>query len=143
MVLITKKYYLSIIFVLITFCFSCEKQALIIVDCNECSEQEPLTTNITIQLDQGIFNMTEVKVYEGYLEDNILYNTSTTSKSEITVLVHLNKMYTITASYKQLNDDVYIVVDSVYPRVKYDENQCDNPCYFVYDNKVNMRVKYH
>jgi hypothetical protein len=113
------------------------------VDCNECSEQEPLTTNITIQLDQGIFNMTEVKVYEGYLEDNILYNTSTTSKSEITVLVHLNKMYTITASYKQLNDDVYIVVDSVYPRVKYDENQCDNPCYFVYDNKVNMRVKYH
>jgi hypothetical protein len=143
MVLINKKYYLILIFVFVTFCFSCEKQALIIVDCNECFEKEPSTTNITIQLDRGIFNPTEVKVYEGYLEDNILYNTSTTSNTGISVQVHLNKMYTITASYKQSNGDVYIVVDSVYPRVKYDENQCDNPCYFVYDNKVNMRVKYH
>jgi tRNA/tmRNA/rRNA uracil-C5-methylase (TrmA/RlmC/RlmD family) len=142
MVLI-RKYYILITCIFLTICFSCEKPALLVVDCIECHEQEPATTNINIQLDRSLFNITEVKVYEGYLEDNILYNTLTTSNTETSVLVHLNKMYTITAAYKQRNGDVYIVVDSVYPRVKYEEDQCDNPCYYVYDNKVNMRVKYH
>lgn len=143
MVLIIRKYYIIIICVLLTFCFSCEKQALLLVDCNECNEQEPSTTNIIIKLDQSVIHITEVKVYEGYLEDNILYKSLTTENTETSVLVHLNKMYTVTATYKELNDDVYIVVDSVYPRVKYEEDQCDNPCYVVYDNELNMRVKYH
>lgn len=143
MVLTGKKYCIIITCVLLTFCFSCEKQALLLVDCNECREQEPSRTNITIQLDRGVSGPTEIKVYEGYLEDNILYDTSTTSNTEISVSVHLNKMYTITAAYEMLNGDVYIVVDSVFPKVKYEENQCESPCYFVYGNKVNMRLKYH
>jgi hypothetical protein len=121
MVLI-KKYYILITFVFLAFCFSCEKPGLMVVDCNECHEQEPSSTNIVIKLDQSIFNNTEVKVYEGYLEDNILYKSSTTNNTETSVLVHLNKLYTITAAYKQQNGDVYIVVDSVFPRVKYEDS---------------------
>lgn len=129
------------IFIFLFLClgFSCEKSNVLVI-CSECTSQEPKTTDLTIKLDSD-FTHTIVKVYEGNIEDSILIRTLTTNLSETTVSVSINKLYTLTATY-QKGAKSYVAIDSARPGVKYDEQQCDNPCYFVYGKTVNLKIKY-
>ena len=132
------KIFLVIAFI---FCFSCEDQGLI-VKCPDCTADEPVKSNLEIKLDvipSG--RATLINVYEGNLEDSILYSSSQTYSSAISVSVTLNKKYTVTATY-DVSDNYYVAVDSATPRVRYDKTQCDNPCYFVYDKDIDLRLKY-
>lgn len=130
---------ISGLFLIITF-FSCEKQALIF-NCSDCTEQEPVTTDLIIKLDPSSSEIVRLNVYEGDIEDNILYRTISTTESEATVPVTLNKTYTVTAEY-HVSGKTYMAIDSARPGVRYDKDQCDNPCYFVYSKSINLRIKY-
>lgn len=131
---------ISVIFLLIIF-FSCEKQNLVF-NCSDCTENEPITADLKIKLDPSSTELVSINVYEGDIEDNILYKAISTAQSETTVSVTLNKTYTMTAEY-HVSGKTYIAMDSVTPGVMYDKNQCDNPCYFVYNKTVNLRLKYN
>jgi hypothetical protein len=121
--------------------FSCEKQGLI-VKCPDCTTDEPLKINLNVKLDEGYSSSpTVINVYEGNLEDSVLYNSYQTTETQALIEVSLNKKYTVTATY-HIADDFYIAIDSATPRVRYDKTQCDNPCYFVYDKDINLRLKY-
>jgi hypothetical protein len=121
--------------------FSCEKEGLI-VKCPDCTTDEPLKINLNVKLDEGYSSSpTVINVYEGNLEDSVLYDSYQTTETEALIEVSLNKKYTITATY-HIADDYYIAIDSATPRVRYDKTQCDNPCYFVYDKDINLRLKY-
>jgi hypothetical protein len=134
----------SRILILLTFVFffSCEEQGLFI-KCSDCSAEEPLNTNLEIKLDlnkNGLYTL--VKIYEGNLEDSILYKSQSTNITySLKVPVSINKKYTVTATY-YIHDNYYTTVDSATPRVKYEKDQCDDPCYFVYDKVVDLRLKY-
>jgi len=133
-----------IIFLLIlcTF-FSCEESPLFI-NCPDCTEEEPLETDIEIKLESRTDGAnTLINVYEGNLENSFIYTSFYTSSNNslTSVSVAINKKYTITATYFKTNNK-YIAVDSATPRVKYDKEQCDNPCYMVYDRKCDLRLKY-
>jgi hypothetical protein len=129
------------LFLILVFCFSCEEQGLF-VDCRDCTASEPLDTYLEINLDMNFqTGETLVKIYEGNLEDSILYKTRQVSGLYTTVTVLTNKKYTVTATY-YIPGNYYIVVDSATPRVKYEKKQCDDPCYFVYDKVVDLRLKY-
>lgn len=127
------------LFLLLTACFSCEEYGLII-NCPDCTENEPLDTNIDIKVDLNPGTATLINVYEGNLEDSVLYSSYNTSASKTSVLVTINKKYTFTATYYILSDK-YVAVDSATPRVKFNKDQCDNPCYFVYDRICDLRLK--
>jgi hypothetical protein len=133
---------LRIIFLLIlVVSFSCEEQGTSI-NCPDCTAYEPLKTNLEIELDISYSgNATSINVYEGNLEDSVLYRSFNTSEANTTISVTINKKYTVTATYYILNDK-YIAVDSATPRVKYDKELCDNPCYFIYDKVIDLRLKY-
>jgi hypothetical protein len=136
---ITSKIFL---FVALIFCFSCEDQGLN-VKCPDCKETEPSNTDLELKLklrDFG-FSTATITVYEGNIEDNIIYDTFQTKEESSTVTVTLNKKYTVTATYF-LNDNSYIAVDSATPKVRFEKSQCDNPCYFVYDRNIDLRLKY-
>ena len=95
-----------------------------------------------MKLDEGYSSSpTVINVYEGNLEDSVLYNSYQTTETQALIEVSLNKKYTVTATY-HIADDFYIAIDSATPRVRYDKTQCDNPCYFVYDKDINLRLKY-
>ena len=127
--------------VALVICFSCEKQG-IYVKCSECTEVEPLKANLEIKLDINYNGAgTVINVYEGNLEDSILYKTIETFGSVSSISVTLNKKYTITASY-YIPNSYYIAVDSATPRVGYNKSQCDKPCYYIYDKVVDLRIKY-
>jgi hypothetical protein len=130
-----------LLLLLFIFLFSCEDQGLI-VKCPDCTLDEPLKTNLEIKLEQAYMGIpTQVNVYEGNLEDSILYRTETISATYLTVMVTLNKKYTVTASY-YIPDNFYTAVDEATPRVRFEKNQCDDPCYFIYDKEIDLRLKY-
>lgn len=134
---------LSKTFLIIVFMFSisCEDKGLI-VKCPDCLSTEPSQTDLEIKLDKGINgSATVINVYEGNLEDSVIYETFQTSSSSTSVTVTLNKKYTVTANY-YLSGNYYTTVDSATPRVKYEKSQCDDPCYFIYDKKLDLRLKY-
>lgn len=127
-------------FLLIVLLFSCEDQTFII-KCSDCTTDEPTEAEINAKLDSRHFYNALIQVYEGNIEDSILIATYTSTSSTFTEWVKLNKKYTITATY-YVADDVYTAVDSATPRVKYDKSQCDNPCYYLYDFRCDLRLKY-
>jgi hypothetical protein len=130
-----------IVLLTLVFCFSCEKEGLI-VKCADCLSEEPLKINLDVKLDYNSFGAaTIINVYEGNLEDSVLYRTFNTSSTSTTILVTVSKKYTVTASY-YVPDNYYVAIDSATPRVKYEKSQCDNPCYFVYDKDIDLRLKY-
>lgn len=124
------------------FCFSCENMEPFVINCYECLSDEPEEAEIEIKV-ENIFYLapTIIKVYEGNLEDNLLLETFSTSSESITSTLRLNKMYTITATY-HIDGSYYTAVNSVTPRIKYDEEQCSEPCYYVYDRVINLKLKY-
>ena len=146
----TNKSYLSgimknilkiLLFLFIVELFSCEKQGLI-VKCPDCVADEPTKTNLSLKLDEGSNSSPKViNVYEGNFEDSVLYSSYKAIETYYTILVSLNKKYTVTATY-HIGDNYYIAIDSAIPRVRYDKTQCDNPCYFVYDKDIDLRLKY-
>ena len=138
-------------FLILAFCFSCEEDeqllnGITIVDCNECKTDEPLDATLNIKLEKlekyehADFNI-NITIYEGNLEDDIVYSEFKTSYPETSATVPLNKKYTITARYFIYNKH-YIAVNSVTPHVKYNKYSCDEPCYYIVDRKVNLRLKY-
>jgi len=119
------------------FCFSCEDQK-----CPDCTSEEPLQANLEVELDRvNPGHETIINVYEGNLDDSILYRTVKTAGTHATIYVNLNKKYTLTATY-YIPDSYYVAIDSATPRVKYEKTECDDPCYYVYDKNIDLRLKY-
>lgn len=135
---ITIKYLLLIVLI---FCFSCEKQGQF-VKCSDCISGEPLNANLKIKIDiyKGV-SAPVIKIYEGNLEDSVLYQTYKPLNAETAITVTLNKKYTATVSYF-ISNKKYIAVDSAIPGVVYNKDQCDNPCYYIYNNVLDLRLKY-
>lgn len=128
--------------VILVLSFSCEEQGFF-VKCADCTSEEPVNTNLEIKLDlssNGYYTL--INIYEGNLEDSILYTSQQTNITYfLKVRVAINKKYTVTATYF-IPDNYYTAIDSATPRVKYEKDQCDDPCYFVYDKVIDLRLKY-
>ncbi len=132
---------LRIVFLLaLVVSFSCEDQTFII-NCSDCTADEPAEAELYAKLDSKYFYKALVQIWEGNLEDSILIGSYPVFSETFTEPVTLNKKYTITATY-QVSGAEYTAVDSATPRVKYDKAQCDNPCYYIYDTKCDLRLKY-
>jgi hypothetical protein len=128
------------LFLIIVIFFSCEKQGLI-VKCPDCTKEEPLNIQLELLLDESTYGYaTNIDVYVVNIEDSILYSSVSTSWTKTTLPVTINKKYTVVAKYYYYLD-YYFVVDSATPRVKYDKDQCEEPCYFVYDRTLDLRLK--
>jgi hypothetical protein len=131
----------TLLFAILIFLFSCEDQGLII-KCPDCLKDEPVKTDLEVKLEQAYMGSpTKVNVYEGNLDDSILYKTITISSTYITIPVTMNKKYTVTATY-YFPDNYYTAIDAATPRVRFEKNQCSDPCYFVYGKQIDLRLKY-
>ena len=121
---------------------SCEKQGLI-VNCSDCTTDEPSKTDLKIKLDLTYSqNSVRIDVYEGNIEDNVLYSSFNSAAANTFIQVTINKKYTVTATYVIL-DNYYIAVDSATPGIIYEKDQCKSPCYFVYDRDIDLRIKHY
>ena len=96
---------------------------------------------VHISLTESFPQAYPVKIYEGPLENNNLLYDTLMYYDYCEFPVMPDKQYTVTASYT-IGDKSYIAVDSARPKIKYDDSSCDVPCYYVYDNIIDLRLKY-
>jgi len=120
---------------------SCEEHGLI-VNCQECDKTEPTLVEIEIKLDiQNFGDPVKIEIYEGNIEDGVIIATKVAGGNRTSEELRINKKYTFAAFYST-PEGSYTVIDSALPRISYNKDQCDDPCYYVYDKVVNLRLKY-
>lgn len=139
------------LFLVFTLFFSCENDEELLkditfVDCNACTPDEPFTADIRMKLSDtyklGSANeIVFLDIYEGNLEDEVLFTSYQTTSTETTINLPINKKYCIMATY-YIDNKTYIAVNSVTPRVKYNESSCDEPCYYTAPRSLNLRLKH-
>lgn len=133
-----------IILMMVFLTSSCEKQMLVIVKCGDCTVEEPVSARINIRLSEDplLFDIVSINLYEGDNTDGQLINSFTINSGAISHFnVALNRTYTLEAIYRT-STRTYRVYDSARPLVKYSESDCDDPCYYLYNNNVDLRLKY-
>jgi hypothetical protein len=127
-------------FMIIVAVFSCEDSGWF-TNCSDCTIDEPEEANLIIKLSEPGMPVT-VRIFEGELDDSVLYDIAPDFRgTEFRRNVILNKKYTVTAEY-MVNENSYFAVDACTPRVKYTEDKCDDPCFFLYDRVLDLRLKY-
>lgn len=111
------------------------------VQCDECTKEDPVEATVTIRLSDNIDAVnTDIIVYEGDLDDDILFYTGK-GYNHLKLTLPLNKKFTFVAVYS-LQKGTYKAVDTATPKVRFEKDQCENPCYYVYDNSVNLELRY-
>jgi hypothetical protein len=131
------------IWILITV-FSCQKGDLFQSRCANCYTVEPTEAGIEVSLTP--FTSTNypvtVSIYEGNVEDSILFQRFETTSSSWVQAMMINKTYTFVARYYK-NGTFYEAINSVTPTVKYEKFLCVNKCYRVIGNQCDLRIKYY
>jgi len=120
-------------------CFSCEDKGWF-TECSDCTKDEPGNAVLHIKIKETEMQV-KLNIYEGELEDSVLYSSAFPAGSVYNISVVLNKKYTVTATYF-IDGNTYTAVDSATPRVRFTETQCEEACYFVYDRELDLRLKY-
>ncbi len=131
-----------LIFILATLFASCED--LEIVDCSECYSDPPSETVIYVKIDNNYTDNenVEISIYDGDYEDGILhYSFYLRSSSDTPVRLSIDKKYTFTATY-YIEGKSYIVFDTTTPTIEYSSDGCESPCYYVKEDRVNLKLKY-
>lgn len=126
--------------VVFTLLFSCETP--LYVDCEECYADQPVDCIVEILVgnDYGAYNSVDVVIYFGRMEDGVIVNTFKTSYSA-NFRALINNEYTIVAT-TLADGREYRAVNSVKPEYQLIEGMCEEDCYIIRDNVVNMKLKY-
>jgi hypothetical protein len=134
---------IKILFLLIiSVLFSCEKFNDF-PGCSKCKAEEPTRAQLRFNFESSWGVPMYLKVYEGDLSDSILIAThiySTYLPFEYKINVALNKKYSATGTY-EINKQKYIVVGATKIGVVYEKERCDDPCYYVYNDIIDLRLK--
>lgn len=124
--------------------FSCQKGDLFESRCANCFTAEPTDAEVEIFLSPYAYSnyKTTISIYEGYVQDSILFQRFETTSSTWTHTLSLNKTFSFVARYYK-DGIFYEAINSVTPTVKYEKFLCTNKCYRVIGNKCDLRIKYH
>ena len=124
--------------------FSCEDGG--ITDCDTCDPGGISQPQLTIYIRNSEYVPANplVTIYEGAIEDSIVLKRMSVNEgySYITYDAVLYKDYTATLEFF-LNSVKYVAIGAACPKVRYDESTCEEPCYYLYDNIIDLRLRYH
>lgn len=132
-------YCISLLFLLL---LSCEDR--FVTDCRKCTEEG--IGDVKLELFLGGSTVNEpfykiVTVYEGAIEDSLILRRFGSEMGYMEIDAMLYKNYTVTLGFS-IKGKRYITVDAVCPKVRYDESSCKLPCYYIYDNVADLRLRY-
>ncbi|HNY14594.1 MAG TPA: hypothetical protein PKI12_03575 [Bacteroidales bacterium] len=128
----------AIFFMSASILFSCEE--VLFIDCQKCLGSEPADVYIEVALNHNLEGV-GITIYKGTLENGIIIGNYDTFSKNSFYRVTLNNNYTIVAEYS-IKGKTYKAVNTIMPKVTFDEDSCSDPCYYVYNDKVQLRLKY-
>ena len=128
---------------LLLLLLSCEEGY--ITDCNECyaSDNYNVVLYIRYRNLEAVPGNPIVTLYEGNVSDSLVlekyYITDPYSVTRYYAMLH--KDYSATLEFI-LDGQKYIITGAACPRVRYDETTCEEPCWYLYDNVIDLRLRY-
>lgn len=129
--------------IILMLLFSCEEG--FITDCSQCYTSDDYQVILTIShsTPQGVPVGALVTLYEGPVGDNLVLEKYIVQDpySDFRYIAVLYKDYSATIEYTY-NERNYVITAGACPKVKYDETTCEEPCYYVYDNVLDLRLRY-
>ncbi len=132
-----------IVILAVLLVFSCEEGYM--TDCRECVPEYPQQAVLQIHYRNPDFVRAnpEVTLYEGVIEDSIIVDRFVIEEpySLLTFNALLYKDYSATLEFI-FEGQKYITTGAARPKVRYDKTSCDEPCYYVYDNVIDLRLRY-
>ncbi len=109
--------------------------------CSNCYQEKPTEGIITVITNPSPdFELLEVRIIQGRLENGIEYLRDTLVKQSKDYWVDVGHFYTIEAHYL-VNGKHYLVVDGDRVTVFLDNENCDEPCWRPNDGDVDCRLK--
>ncbi len=130
--------------VLLTLLLSCEES--FVSDCSECYPDGVPGAELKIlyRNPDYIPGNPKVTLYEGAVEDGIIITQYIIEEavSFIEVDAILYKDYSATLEFF-LDGRKYITTAGACPKAGFDKNSCEEPCYFIYDNVLDLRLRYN
>lgn len=125
--------------------FSCEGGS--VTDCRECNPGSigKVTLKLYVRNPEAIPSNPIITLYEGAIEDSLVLRRYTMEDPYAVTIYYdamLYKNYTASVEF-YLSGRKYIMIDAACPQVKYDETSCDEPCYYIYDNVIDLRLRYY
>jgi hypothetical protein len=128
--------------VLLTILFSCEDSY--VSECRDCYPEGVPLTQLKILLRNTDYVPVNpmLTLYEGPVEDGIIIRQfiSEVSVSYFAIDAILYKDYSATLEFT-MDGRRYITTAGACPKVGYDKNSCEEPCYFLYDNVLDLRLR--
>ncbi len=123
---------------------SCQK---VITNCNECYTTEASGTELRIILYNNPLQPPSdpvLTIYDGNISDSLILYRQIIAHgySDLYYPALLWKEYSATLSFN-LDGQEYTTVAYACPQLRYDETSCEQPCYFIYHNVLDLRLRFY
>jgi len=132
---------LLLILIAILTPYSCEDSTLF-VDCNKCYESvsEKMSVELKVTID-GENNFVPITFYHGDIDNGeIILQDTAYNATYYTKEVEIGERYSAIAKYS-LSGRIIHAVDGRELKKKKDNNSCDNPCYIIQGDVLDLRLK--
>ncbi|TVR70598.1 MAG: hypothetical protein EA408_11010 [Marinilabiliales bacterium] len=123
---------------------SCNPEEWHVLDCSECYTSEPSSAEIDVRLTINQVNRhVVVRVYEGRIEEEVLIIADTVSTQRWSVVLPVNRYYTVSADYRGHSVNIITAIDGGFLRTEKIRTRCDAPCWIIRGNSFNVQRKYY
>lgn len=128
---------------IILLLFSCEEEYL--TNCSQCDTSDNYAVRLRISLrnPERIPENPVVTLYEGPVSDGIILERYNIIDPNAVIYYNaiLYKDYSATLEVRYDGKN-YVTTAGACPKVRYDETTCEEPCWYVYDNILDLRLRY-
>lgn len=136
-------YRLVIILILVLTMFACsEKLFTAGVDCEECYQEKPDSAYVEILLTvNDTYDSIPLTVYCDKVENYEIDWVDTADANPFYLFVAVNKYYSVAAKYIK-NNDTIIAIDGTKIKIKRVNGECDEECWVIEGDELNVTLKY-
>jgi hypothetical protein len=112
------------------------------VDCEECYRVKPDSAYLRVDLTiNDTYETIPLVIYRNEVEKNDTEYVDTAYESPYYLLVPVNKEYSVAAEYIKATDKI-IAIDGTRIKIKHVSSECDEDCWIIEGDELNMELKY-
>jgi len=132
-----------IILFLMTLMYACSEKIFTAgVDCEECYQEKPDSAYLVIELTiNDIYDSIPLTVYKNEVENNEIEWIDTAYANPFYLLVPVNKEFSVAAEYIKSTEKI-IAIDGTKIRIKHVSGECDEDCWIIEGDDLNVKLKY-
>jgi hypothetical protein len=134
--------FVTILF-LMTLMYACSEKIFTEgVNCEECYQEKPDSAYVEIKLTiNDTYDSIPLIVYCDKVENNEIDWIDTADTNPFYLFVEVNKYYSVAAKYIK-NTDTIIAIDGTKIKIKHVSGECDEDCWIIEGDELNVTLKY-